>query len=119
MNNRKYSGKQTGPAPAKAPSKKSSITTVASPRIPIPPATPKEAPPTPKEATQGDESPLLPPTINLTPTNEEERPMLFIELNIGKGITERVLMYENEDPEGVVDMITAKHGAFLVGFELK
>jgi len=43
--------------------------------------------------------------------------MLFIELNIGKGITERVLMYENEDPQGVIETIAAKHSILQIEYK--
>ena len=36
--------------------------------------------------------------------------MLYIELNIGKGISEKVLLYEHEDPKHIVQLISNKHG---------
>ncbi len=37
-------------------------------------------------------------------------PSICIELSIGQGVTEKVFMFEGEDPERVVDSICAKHG---------
>ena len=53
---------------------------------------------------------LIAPTVNLSPEPDDDRPMLYIELNIGQGITERVLMCENQDPKAVIDEIAEKEG---------
>ncbi len=85
------------------------------PKEEIPQTKEQPSPPAQTELV-GESSP--PRTLNIAnrenpTTNEEDQPMLFIELNIGKGITEKVLMYEDEDPQGVIDMIAAKHGIRL------
>ncbi len=64
--------------------------------------------PSQPESKPADTSP-----VQTVSPSEEDQPMLFIELNIGSGITERVMMRENEDPEGVVEKIGEKHSNIL------